>query len=670
VLKFSIKGSKLLVIFILTVLVSGSILTYLGITNISNYRELLEKKISEEQRDLTQRFASDFQNKFQSIPLKFSEYLHNDSILDANDLKKTDQIEALINYVLIDSDGSFIVPYFVNSNQTSTKLKPSKTYSKRLRSAENYEFIEKDFKRAENTYLKTLCMAITKSDSAHVYNSVARLYVKMNLLQKALEAYQTILTKFKSTTNLSGFPYAYFSIIKLLKISNSSNHEQLQKLLLLFLNELAEGLIPLNESSKDLLGLILEWQHKSLDTSNNKLFDELIELNKSSLLLINNYKAPIEEILKNSNVNFTTYQKDDFLSIKPTSGNINELMLFFMHKTNSVGFVIGLNTLFTDVLESQQLNNMKFEYEVKLIEKTGDNFLKNTNLITLTEFSPYFEDSMIQVSLKNESIIDETVFKRKITYVIGLFMFLGIMVFGLYLLIQDIKREKKMNKLRTDFVSNVTHELKTPLTAINMFAEALNMRKVNLNSKQKKYTNIIVKESEKLKRIINNILEFSKKEDNKLSYNLDRYSLTDIVKSTLKEMNYFLEINMMDVHLNISNDIYANVEAEGVKQALSNLISNAIKYSSSNKKLNVKLFKKEKKIFLEVEDFGIGIPKEKLGLIFEKFYRLHSNENETVSGTGLGLTVTKAIIEEQHGKLLVESALGKGSKFTIVLNTA
>ena len=88
------------------------------------------------------------------------------------------------------------------------------------------------------------------------------------------------------------------------------------------------------------------------------------------------------------------------------------------------------------------------------------------------------------------------------------------------------------------------------------------------------------------------------------------------------------------------------------------------------KKLNIQLYEKGKEIFIEVEDFGIGIPKEKLELIFEKFYRVNSNENETASGTGLGLTVTKDIVEEQHGKLLVESTLGKGSKFTIVLKPA
>jgi signal transduction histidine kinase len=156
------------------------------------------------------------------------------------------------------------------------------------------------------------------------------------------------------------------------------------------------------------------------------------------------------------------------------------------------------------------LSHVKFEYELKLIENTGNNYFLNTNVVTHTEFSPYFEDTLIQVRLKNENSIDEAVLKRKITYGIGLLLFLGMMVFGLYLLIQDVNREKRINKLRDDFVSNVTHELKTPLTSINMFAEAMNMKNDNLNPSQIKYNNIIVKESEKLKRMINNILEFSR----------------------------------------------------------------------------------------------------------------------------------------------------------------
>ena len=662
------KGSRLIIIFILTVIVSGSILAYLSISHISNYRELLEKKISEEERDVSNRFSSDFKTNIDSISSKFSNYLIQNNDIALDKLKTRDSIKGISAYITIDSEGSFLKPNFVDNKLKTPKSQVSKIYLERLRKAENNEFNVSNFKSAKGYYLKALQVAITKQDSAHIYNSLARLYVKMDLPDKAFDAYQTILTKFQNTSNSSGFPYSYFSIIKLIKTNNTSNLEQLKKIILSFLVELAEGTIPLNDSSAELLDAIEAWQQGHKNKLNNELFNELIDKNKNSLLLIENYKIPLENVLQERKNKYTDDGAIEFLSIKPASGNSNELMLFFENDPISVGLIIELETLFIDVLQNLQRKDLKFEYQLNLIEKTNNNYPINTNIITTTEFSPYFENSLVQVSLKNENTIDENVLRKQITYGIGLVIFLGIMMLGLYLLIQDLNREERMNKLRADFVSNVTHELKTPLTSINMFAEAMNMNKENLDEKQKKYTTIIVKESEKLKRMINNILEFAKKENNKLSYKLKRSSLTDIVNATLNEMNYFLEINKIDVQKNISKNIYANVHAEGIKQALSNLISNAIKYSSDTKKMNVQLFKKEDKIFIEVEDFGIGIPKDELEFIFEKFYRVHLNENENASGTGLGLTVSKDIIEEQHGKLIVESTLGKGSKFTIVLN--
>ena len=664
------KSSKLIIIFILTVIVSGGILAYLSITHISNYRELLEKKISEEERDVSNRFSSDFKNKIDSIASNFSSYLEQSNAPDIQKLKVSDGIKGVNSYIAMDRNGSFLAPNFVDNRRLLTSAKPSKMYLEKLHEAEKNEFDVSDFKSAKNYYLSALRVATSKQDSARVYNSLARLYVKMNLPDEAFEAYQTILTNFQNTSNSSGFPYAYFSILKLLKISDRPSIEPLRALILSFLIGLADGTIPLNDSSAELLDAIEVWQQQNLNKLDNEVFKKWIDLNKNSLLLIDNYKIPIENIRSEKKDERNKDQPIEFLSIMPASGSTDELMLFFENDPISAGVVIGLEPLWIDVLQNLQRKDLTFEYELNLIKKTNSNYPINTNIITTTEFSSYFENSLLQVSLKNENIIDKSVLRRQVTYGIGLVIFLGIMTLGLYLLIQDVNREERMNKLRADFVSNVTHELKTPLTSINMFAEAMNMNKDNLDEKQKKYTTIIVKESEKLKRMINNILEFSKKENNKLTYKLKRSNVTDIVNATLHEMNYFLEINKIDVHVAISKNIFANVHAEGIKQALSNLISNGIKYSSDAKKMNVRLFKKEDKIYIEVEDFGIGIPKEELEFIFEKFYRVHLDDNETASGTGLGLTVSKDIIEEQHGELLVESVLGKGSKFTIVLNSA
>jgi signal transduction histidine kinase len=666
VLKFSEKGSKLIVIFIITAIFSGSILSYLSITHISNYKELLEKKISEEERDLTIRFTSDFQVKIESLISVFTNYVQskNQDVKGFNNFKS---INGLLDYIEIDSSGSLLRPSFMGNTYSYSQPKRTKAYINGLSAAESKEFISKDFKNAEILYLNIFKQAKSKSDSANIYNSLARLYVKMGLDQKAFEINKTIITKFNNALNPNGFPYVYFSIIKILKIKDPSNFEQLENLILTFLIDLKEGTIPLNESSMELLNAISEWKIKYQGSLDNDQFEKLITQNKNSLLLVHNYRIPIEGIKK---YEFTEGPGVNFSTIKPISGSTDEMMMFFSDLPLSVGFVIGLKPIFINVLEDQQFNNLKFDYNIELVKKSENQPILNSSLVELTEFSPYFENQLIRVSLKNENIIDQAVLKRKLTYGIGLFLFLGTMVLGLYLLIQDVNREKRMNKLKANFVSNITHELKTPLTSISMFAEALNMGKQSLDSRQIKYLNIIVKESEKLKRIINNILDFSKNENDKLSYKLEKSNLTEIVESTLKEMNYFLEINKFEVELAIENNIFANVYAEGIKQALSNLISNAVKYSASNKKLIIRLFRSGTNVFIEVEDFGIGISQEELDLIFEKFYRINSDENETISGTGLGLTVTKAIIEEQNGKLMVESTLGKGSKFIIELNSA
>ena len=664
------QGSKLIFIFILTVIISGGILTYLSITHISNYRELLEKKISEEQREMSNRFSLTFQAKLDTLTIQFSDYLKTQDSLIVQNLKTFNKVNGVVNYLAKDQTGTFLAPNVTNNKLHTAKRNISSSYLELNRTAERYEFSGSENKKAAASYLKALRAAISKTDSAQIYNSLGRLYLKMDLEGKAFKSYQTILSTFQNTANSSGFPYSYFSVIKLLNIDAPHNLEEFEEAVLLFLSGLDDGTIPLNDSSPEVLEQIEAWQKKHRDNLQNDLFNPLIAQIREAILLVSNYKAPLENLAAQKKDVLANNQNVEYLWIKPTLGGTRERLLFIVNEPISAGLVIGLDQLFMEVLQSQKKDNQKFEYELKLIEKNSDNYLIHKSVITSHEFSPYFDNNLLQVSLKNENIIDEKVTTKQFTYGIGLVIFIGTMMLGLYLLIQDVKREKRMKELQADFVSNVTHELKTPLTAINMFAEAMNMSKDKLDEKQKRYTTIIVKESEKLKGMINNILEFSKKENDKLSYKLVRSNVTDIVNSTLNEMNYFLEINKIHVDTSIANDMYANVHAEGIKQALSNLLSNAIKYSSSNKKMTVRLFKKENEIYIEVEDFGIGIPKDKLEHIFEKFYRVNANETETVSGTGLGLTVTKDIIEEQNGKLLVESVLGEGSKFSIVLHAA
>jgi len=662
------KESRLIVIFFLTVIILGSLLVYLSINNISNYKELTEKKISEQQHDLAKQFTIDFQSELEELVVIFEMHIKKDFLINKHWFKSIDAIPAIKQAIVMNKSGVFLWPHFTFAISSVKKENSPLIYLDKIKIAQQNEFVVKDYNTAEANYLSALKTAKNASDSTYVFNAVSRLYLKSGMNEKVFKMYSKILLEFSYTTNASGFPYAYFSVNELLKINDPSKNIETQNLLNLFLSDLSDGKIPLNYSTSDLLARILEWTTQIEKNKDILKIEELVHHVSDYLTLINNYKTPIEEFLNEENLKIVDIPIGDYNVLKPVSGITDEVLLFNKTGLNSVGFTIDLEELFDQVKQQQFKNKTRFENQIELVNNDGQNYLSNSDLINFSEFSLYFNSHRIKISLKNEDIVNEYILKRKLLYGIGFVLLLGVMSFGLILLVQNVKREKQMEGLKADFVSNVTHELKTPLTSIQMFADSILLGRIKSDIDLNRYAKVIVKESEKLKRMINNILEFSRKENDKLIYQIKETNLTDLVNITMEEMNYWLEISNFKVIIELEPDVWAKVEPESLKQALSNLISNAIKYSVDKKKLIIRLIKKETKIFIEIEDFGIGIPKNKLKLIFEKFYRVNLKENETTSGTGLGLTVTKDIIEAQNGKLLVESTLGKGSKFTIVLN--
>jgi two-component system phosphate regulon sensor histidine kinase PhoR len=213
----------------------------------------------------------------------------------------------------------------------------------------------------------------------------------------------------------------------------------------------------------------------------------------------------------------------------------------------------------------------------------------------------------------------------------------------------------------------VTHELKTPLTSIRMYAESLLMDRVKTASGRKEYLTVVVNESERLKRMINNILEFSKMEKAKQELHLVKYNLSALLHSAINDLKYWLEEKQFSLTTEIDPDINAKVDPEKFRQVFTNLLSNAIKYSGESRKIIVRLFKKVEEVIIEFEDEGIGINPDDQTKIFEPFYRVEQQESGEITGTGLGLTVVKEIVEAHNGEISVTSVIGKGSKFTVTL---
>jgi signal transduction histidine kinase len=224
---------------------------------------------------------------------------------------------------------------------------------------------------------------------------------------------------------------------------------------------------------------------------------------------------------------------------------------------------------------------------------------------------------------------------------------------------------KELNEIKSFFVSSVSHELKTPLTSIKMFSEILRNSKQS-PGKQEEYLRIIEGESDRLTRLINNVLDFAKIEKGVKEYNLSEVDLVLLVKDVLRMMQYQLKM-----HSFTTSESYACEECpvladeDAVIEACMNLISNAIKYSDSKRSLEVSLTKCDDVAVITFRDEGIGIPDGKITEIFEPYTRVKSNATLHAGGTGLGLAIVKHIMDAHKGKIGVQSRIGEGSTFSL-----
>lgn len=231
---------------------------------------------------------------------------------------------------------------------------------------------------------------------------------------------------------------------------------------------------------------------------------------------------------------------------------------------------------------------------------------------------------------------------------------------GVVVTVLDITDIKRLENIRSQFVANVSHELKTPLTSIKGFAETL--KYVEDNNTRNKFLDIIDKESERLTTLINDILILSNIEN---SYKMkeEEFNPSEVIKDVI---NMFAnQVNNKEVEIIFDDNGSKELIGDRDKfyQMMLNLVENAIKYSNMKAKVNIRTYNNKYYEYIEVEDNGVGIPSEDLPRIFERFYRV--DKSRAKGGTGLGLAIVKHIAKMFNGEIYVDSVVNKGTKFTI-----
>ncbi|GAA3401610.1 two-component system histidine kinase PnpS [Paenibacillus hodogayensis] len=245
---------------------------------------------------------------------------------------------------------------------------------------------------------------------------------------------------------------------------------------------------------------------------------------------------------------------------------------------------------------------------------------------------------------------------------------------GLVIVLHDITAIRRLEKVRSEFVANVSHELKTPIAAVKGFAETLLAGAMNDAETAKSFLQIIYDESERLNRLIGDILELSKVESKRIPLQFSPVHLSSFVGKTLNMMRSSADKKEIGLEMSVDEETYMEADEDRLRQILFNLLSNGINYTPEGGKVKVEVEEvpgatqgEAEKIRFIISDTGIGIPKKDLPRIFERFYRVDKARSRSSGGTGLGLSIVKHLVDLHGGSIRVESDLGLGSRFILEL---
>jgi two-component system phosphate regulon sensor histidine kinase PhoR len=425
------------------------------------------------------------------------------------------------------------------------------------------------------------------------------------------------------------------------------------------------------------------------------IFIQLSWLKNMILLKQEQIKGKVERAVITVGEELAQY-KGNYLNNKVASSNTifpdDFAMELLRPVTIGKRFTAGeLNEKIKKAFKSLELDKVKFEFmlatisprtgTIGKIELQSKNFLAEyeDSINNFSRAFPLFapSGSAAENLAADESLVvsaldwkDAAINELRLRIITSI-LFTIIIITAFYLTVRTMLRQKKLGEIKNDFINNMTHEFKTPIATISLAVDAMKNEKVLQNREKISYFSSIIKEeNQRMNRQVETILKASQLEKQEVELNLQPLHVHEVIKDVVDNFTLQLEEKGGKAQLCLQAEA-DTIMADEVhfSNMINNLIDNAVKYSKDNTPLQLKITTQsnEKNIHIKVEDNGIGMNKETVKRVFERFYRAHTGNLHNVKGFGLGLSYVKTIVEAQGGDIRVDSVLGKGSTFNIEL---
>ena len=310
---------------------------------------------------------------------------------------------------------------------------------------------------------------------------------------------------------------------------------------------------------------------------------------------------------------------------------------------------------------SNELGKDFFDFDNEWKNQDYQNYIYNLDVRKLIEQVKLTkEDKKKQIVLKVDTV-------QKIVEVSAIYIPIDSKRYLIMLMLRDLTVQKEMEKKQLDFVGNLSHEIKTPITAITGFSETLLDGALNDKEVSKQFIEIIHDESTKLSNLVDDMITISRLNEHG-NLNIELVNIFKLVKDTLQLFSHEIEKKRLNVRIEIDEELSLYCDKLKLKHIITNLIQNAIRYNLENGEIKIKVQndKKNEWVFV-ISDTGIGVSDEDKERIFERFYRVDKSHSKTVGGTGLGLAVVKESVDALSGRIKVKSQINKGTTFYVIL---
>ena len=695
--KIRIGKNKILFYYFLAIVLPSVVLGALAFRGVINDQAINEREIRQQlieaganiitESDLfiTKKEKQFLQKTILSgIPTSYSEFFE-DSIL-SKFLREESGIEGIF---YVQASGKIQVLksgllYFPDGTFSQLNSSTRSDLNNNFLIGWKYEFQDKNYQKALIFYEGLIKKAKDPALIASLLVPVARIQKKLLDYTAAINTYKLIEQKYSHERVNRGIPLGVIALMETgrlhltmgdtldaLKSTNhlisltAKSHWELEVSQYKQLISAISEIIKISDSCTD-------ERCRELGKQNRLLLDELtilagntnqqlVFLNKDVIVLKESgFKSPIAE--SEYRVYMNVERKASHFSVFPRSDN------------GQWGIIYNLSQFLNQLTQTIiPIEKQKLDFQWEIV-KEGRELLaqspgKSSEDIRITSVFPSYMPSWSLVLYKEPASITTAFFSASQ----GIFMYIFLLIviglaFGLFFTLQIINKELLLSRMKSDFISTVSHEFKSPLTSIRQMSEMLFNERIKTESRKKEYYGIMLEQSERLSHLIDNILDFSKIEEGEKAFRFEKTSLKELIERVKSLFQKSIANEGFSVISSIPESLPELViDKEAIQQVLYNLLDNAYKYSGNSKNIEILVESTRASVKISVKDFGIGIQRVDQHKVFDRFYRGGNELTRSVTGSGIGLTIVKKIVEAHHGTVSLDSTPGKGSTFRVTL---